>query len=90
MLVDISKGGAQVVVGNWAVRQGLPLRLALPWRSGIAHEMSIAWNRQEKSRQWLGLTRKRSGSEADREWAELVADARQTFTTNVVRRSAQL
>ena len=88
MLVDISKGGALVVLGQNTVDLGHAIHLALPWHSNTRHEMKVAWVRGADTRWRVGLNRVRSGPAADREWAGLVSEARKTFTSNVWGRSS--
>lgn len=88
MLVDISKGGALTVVGANVVEIGKSIQIALPWHSHTRHEMKVAWTQGSDSRWRVGLTRLHSGPAADREWADLVADARKAFTQNVWNRSS--
>ncbi|MFH2006608.1 MAG: PilZ domain-containing protein [bacterium] len=88
MLVDISKGGALVVLGQKMLELGRAIHLALPWHSHTRHEMKVAWIRGADTRWRMGLTRVRSGPSADREWAGLVSEARKTFTSSVWGRSS--
>ncbi len=86
MLVDISKGGALTVTGAGGFGIDDSVHLALPWHSHTRHEMRVVWIQDSSGRWRVGLSRRRSGPAADREWAGLVADARKAFTQMVINR----
>jgi Tfp pilus assembly protein PilZ len=88
MLVDISKGGALIVLGSNILEIGESIHLAMPWRSHTRHEMKVVWTQGSDARWRVGLSRLHSGPAADREWAGLVADARKDFTQKVWNRSS--
>ena len=83
MISDISKGGALAVAGRLPITADDRFNLRFPWRSETPHQMRVAWIRNNDERIRIGLDRQRTDSSADREWAELLELARQSFQSQI-------
>lgn len=89
VVTDISREGAQCMVGTLPVEPGQTIELLLPWHSETPHLMEVAWKRPADTRFRLGLRRRASQPKAEREWNELAERARRLFTSQIWTRTSQ-
>ena len=82
-LIEISEGGARVVIGVMPVHEGCQIQIGMPWHSTTNHVMSLAWFKHHGGEVSLGLSRAQEGGIPAQEWDLLVDYANRHFRSFV-------